>query len=101
MAKTIMPLNIYNFDCPYCGGIDTISFIDNKGNFTLKDSSKSMIGAACMRCKKEFAVLWDLLSDDPTPHHRFSDLDAFIDSFINEYEDMEKRDIDSFLIEDD
>ena len=94
----ISPLIIYNHNCPYCGKDDAISFVDNKGNYTYHDNTKSMVGARCVNCNKEFAITWNILPGDPEPQYSFSDMNVFIDNFMNVFKQIEERDIDSFLV---
>lgn len=90
----IVPLHIFNNDCPACNAKDSIVIIDSSRN--IADANKKEVrGAICTKCNREYAIQWG--KNDYT----FIDAEIINQQLKNIFDGFSARDLakyDSFEI---
>ena len=96
MTTKFVPFVFTNRDCPACGGIKTIKFIDNIGRYNNKisETKDGVYEVKCQKCNKQYIIEWN--KNIP----QLVDKDASIKEFEKEFIDNKKRNIDELLFSD-
>lgn len=93
MNKKIVPFVFSNRDCPACGGIKTIVFIDSLGRYNTKitDTRDGVYEVKCQNCNRKYIIEWD------NNKLYIADKECSINDFEKLYTQNEKRNIDDIL----
>lgn len=96
MSKKIVPFVFSNRDCPACGGIQTILFVDSTSSLNKKitSSKDGVYEVKCQKCNRSYIIEWN--KNVP----QLADKDASIDEFERLFTNNEKRNIDDVLFGD-
>ena len=94
--KKVIPVLFWNKDCPACGGIKTIKFLDSYGQVVPSISkADGAYAAKCTKCGRDYAIIWELKEDVYLPS--LADKNDTIAGFEEYFTDNKKRDIDDVL----
>ena len=95
-SKKTIPFLFWNKDCPNCGAIKSIKFLDYYDNIVPNISkADGAYKAFCNKCNKEYAIIWEIKDDVYLPS--LADKNDTIAGFEEYFADNEKRNIDDVL----